>query len=156
MSLVYTLYGDQTILKVFETEVIIEPRGLLSKKLFTETIPMNLLDDITLKPAGKLFGNGLLIISLKKDQKTHKPGTRGIRFTLHLQNDRAQKIVDFIESRIIELRKDRKFEVNEETIGITSKSVSLSDELQKLAELHNSGILTDEEFQAAKSKLINS
>jgi len=155
MSLVYTFSGEK-ILKVYETELVIEPRSFLSKKLFTETIPMNLLDDVTLKPAGKLFGNGWLMISLKKDQKTHKSETRMIRFPMYIQNDRAQKIVDFIESRIIELRRDRESGINEETNGISNKSVSLSDELQKLSELHNSGILTDEEFHAAKNRLINS
>jgi hypothetical protein len=31
---------------------------------------------------------------------------------------------------------------------------SLSDELLKISELHKSGVLTDEEFQAAKQRLI--
>ena len=38
--------------------------------------------------------------------------------------------------------------------GAPSADVDITGELTKLAEMHNSGLLTDEEFAAAKAKLL--
>ena len=37
----------------------------------------------------------------------------------------------------------------------SNNKTDLSEELKKLSELHSSGILTDEEFQKAKNKILN-
>jgi hypothetical protein len=39
--------------------------------------------------------------------------------------------------------------------SVTTSNSSLSDELSKLADLKSQGILSDEEFQAAKKRLIS-
>jgi predicted Zn-dependent peptidase len=45
-------------------------------------------------------------------------------------------------------------EENETQVSSTSAN-DLSDEISKLNELHKSGVLTQEEFEKAKSKLLN-
>jgi hypothetical protein len=55
------------------------------------------------------------------------------------------KIKDYIESQMQKLR-------NPNTSN--QSSASLSSELEKLAELKNKGILTDDEFQSAKKRLL--
>ena len=55
-----------------------------------------------------------------------------------------------------EANRAEKEEVQEETKKtISSDSVSLSDELAKLNTLRESGVLTQEEFEKAKNKLLN-
>ena len=55
-----------------------------------------------------------------------------------------------------EANRAEKEEVQEETeTTISSDSGSLSDELAKLNSLRESGVLTQEEFEKAKNKLLN-
>ena len=55
-----------------------------------------------------------------------------------------------------EANRAEKEEVEEETKTTTSNdNSSLSDELEKLNSLRESGVLTQEEFEKAKSKLLN-
>jgi hypothetical protein len=61
------------------------------------------------------------------------------------KDDLAQKIKTYIEKRIRELRSASK----------TVISMSLADELTKLANLKNQGVLSEEEFQTAKNRLLN-
>ncbi len=42
-----------------------------------------------------------------------------------------------------------------ENINLSTENNKLSDELNKLNELHQSGALTEEEFEKAKNKLLN-
>lgn len=61
------------------------------------------------------------------------------------KDDLAQQIKTYLEKRIRELRSASK----------TVISMSLADELTKLANLKNQGVLSDEEFQTAKNRLLN-
>ena len=61
------------------------------------------------------------------------------------KDELALKIKNYIEKRIRELCAAPK----------TTSSTSLSDELTKLANLKNQGVLSEEEFQAAKKRLLN-
>ena len=55
-----------------------------------------------------------------------------------------------------EANRAQKDEVEEETkTSISNDSSSLSDELAKLNSLRESGVLTQEEFEKAKNKLLN-
>ena len=59
--------------------------------------------------------------------------------------------------KLIELKK--KEDIKEENINDTEHTFSdqenLSDEISKLNELRQSGVLTEEEFEKAKKKLLN-
>lgn len=58
------------------------------------------------------------------------------------------------EKRIYAELIDKDKLINRNNSELTNKS-SLSEELKKIAELHSLGILTDEEFEKAKEKLLN-
>ena len=57
------------------------------------------------------------------------------------------KIRDFVEQRIIELRKP--------TSTVVTQEVDVADQILKLSKLLEQGILTKEEFDLQKSKLLN-
>ncbi|GIK24692.1 MAG: hypothetical protein BroJett006_09380 [Betaproteobacteria bacterium] len=59
---------------------------------------------------------------------------------------------------LIEVLIKRADQEDQERVGMATalRSISLADELKKLAELRNSGVLDDEEFQQQKTKLLNS
>jgi len=44
---------------------------------------------------------------------------------------------------------------NNENENFSDKNKTLSEELEKLNQLHQSGVLTEEEFEKAKNKLLN-
>ena len=52
--------------------------------------------------------------------------------------------------------KPEEIETDSETVTRTSNSNDLSSEISKLNELYKNGALTQEEFEKAKSKLLNS
>lgn len=76
------------------------------------------------------------IIAATKDENT-------IMFTAK-NNGAANEIKNFIDKAI------RKLQASQTTTVATS----LAEEIQKLASLNEKGLLSDEEFQAAKRKLI--
>ena len=59
-------------------------------------------------------------------------------------NDLAREIKEYIEKAVLKLLAPQE----------TTLPSNLSDELQKLAQLKEKGILSDDEFQTAKRKLI--
>ena len=65
-------------------------------------------------------------------------------------NADAEKVVNYLED-IVKANKEKKQHV----VVDNQPSNSLSDELLKLKQLHDDGILDDEEFKAAKTKLLN-
>ena len=52
-------------------------------------------------------------------------------------------------------RAEKEAEQSKDNENITSQDNNLSDELTKLNDLRQSGVLTQEEFDKAKSKLLN-
>ena len=60
------------------------------------------------------------------------------------QNKIAIEIKDYIEKRMHELRQPQS----------TTSNHSIADELQKLVDIKAKGILSEEEFQAAKRRII--
>ena len=75
----------------------------------------------------------------------------GAFYQTELQN--AQKIADYISVIIDEV--DRQARQQAQVVQSTStEKISVAEELSKLASLKEQGILTDEEFQAQKMKLL--
>ena len=52
-------------------------------------------------------------------------------------------------------RAEKEAEQSKDNENLTSRDNNLSDELTKLNELRESGVLTQEEFEKAKNKLLN-
>ncbi|MDB2679309.1 SHOCT domain-containing protein [Candidatus Pelagibacter bacterium] len=59
-----------------------------------------------------------------------------------------------VDNRPVKPEEKEENEENETQVSSTSAN-DLSDEISKLNELHKSGVLTQEEFEKAKSKLLN-
>ena len=141
------------ILMVYEDKVTITPKGVLgfmTKGLKgTKTIPFVSITGIQFKEAGAVFSGYIQftipggneskggVFSAASDENT-------FMFAEKKNNELAIKIKEYIESAVLKLR----------TPQAQTTAPNLTDELQKLAKLREQGILSDEEFQSAKKKLI--
>jgi hypothetical protein len=147
---VYTMEGVGETLQVFENRLNITPKGVLgfmTKGLKgTKTIPFASIVAVQFKKSGLTAGyiqftipggvesrGGVLDSAL--DENT---------FMFAGQNDLALEIKHYIENRVEEIR-------NPPQSGSGS---NLSDEIAKLAEMKQKGILTEEEFLAAKKRIL--
>lgn len=150
MNIVYTMKGVMGVLEVYEDKVTITPKGVtgfLTKGLKgTKTIPLFSISAIQFKKSG--ITNGYLQFTVPGGNES-KAGLRAAAydensFIFRGKNEKALEIKEYIEERIQQLRNPQ----------VTSSGPSLSDELQKLADLKAQGILSEEEFQTAKRRLI--
>ena len=150
----YRINETDGVLEIHEDHLTIQPQGvsaLLAKGLKGKKhIPFNSITSIQVKNAG-FVARGYIQFTI--------PGgieSRGGLFEALLDentfafgednNNRVAVIKNYIEARIKELRNPPPSQV--------TASTSLADELAKLAALKNQGLLSDEEFQAAKRRLI--
>lgn len=153
MSAVYTMKGVQDLLEVFEDRVTITPKGVLgflNKGIKgTKEIPFTSIVAVQFKEAGAVFsgyfqftipgGNESRggIFAATKDENT-------FMFAHAKNNAMAKEIKEYINGAI---RRSR-------TPQVAVPAINLSDELQKLVQLKKQGVLSEDEFQAAKKKLI--
>ena len=153
MNAIYTMKGVQDLLEVFEDRVTITPKGVLgflNKGIKgTKEIPFRSIVAVQFKQAGALFSGYLQftipggneskggIFAATKDENT-------FMFAHTKNNAQAKEIKEYIDEAI------RRSQAPQTTLSATS----LSDELQKLAQLKDQGVLSEYEFQAAKKKLI--
>lgn len=153
MSTVYSMKGVQDLLEVYEDRVTITPKGVLgflNKGIKgTKEIPFMSIVAVQFKEAGTVFSGYLQftipggnesrggIFAATKDENT-------FMFARTENNAMAREIKEYIDGAI---RKSR-------TPQASAPASNLSDELQKLAQLKEQGILSEEEFQATKRKLI--
>jgi len=149
----YKMRGVQDELEVFEDKLTITPKGVLgflNKGMKgTKHIPFASITAIQFKEAGAVFSGYLQftipggnesrggIFAATKDENT-------FMFARPDNNALAVKIKDYIESAVHALR----------TPSASAPPTRLSEELQNLAKLKQQGILSEEEFRAAKKKLI--
>ena len=153
MTIVFTMKGVQDTLEVYEDKVTITPKGILGamNKGFkgTKSIPYTSITAIQFKKNG--FMSGYLQFTLQggiesrggvmdatKDENT-------FMFAGAQANTEAEKIKLYIEKQV------------QQAHSIASQkqdTYSLSSELEKLADLKNKGVLSDEEFLSAKKRLI--
>jgi hypothetical protein len=150
------MQGIQDIIEVYEDKITITPKGFLGaiNKGFkgTKTIPFISITAIQFKKSGAIFSGYLQftlsggiesrggIFDATKDENT-------FMFAGEEANINAEKIKIYIEQQIQKLRTP--------VVQHQPAQASLSSELEKLADLKNKGVLTDEEFQAAKKRLIS-
>jgi hypothetical protein len=153
MSAVYTMKGVQDLLEVFEDRVTITPKGVLgflNKGIKgTKEIPFTSIVAVQFKEAGAVFSGYLQfsipggnesrggIFAATKDENT-------FMFAHAKNNAMAREIKEYIDAAVRRSRAPQ----------AAAPATNLSDELQKLAKLKEQGILSEEEFQAAKKRLI--
>ena len=155
MELVFSMKGVQDLLEVYPDHLAITPQGVLgfmNKGLKgTKEIPYTSITAVQHRPAGP-FVNGFLqftipggneskggIFAAVKDENTfvfsHKADS----------NEKAIKIKEYIDTAVKSLR----------TTSRPSATHSVAAELEKLAALRDSGILTPAEFEDAKRKVLS-
>ena len=137
VNVIYTMTLTGNFLEVYEDRVEFtrDVRGCE----MTLGIPYDLLDSVQVKKAGILFGGHILFVTSKFSSKGGRPEI--LQFSGKHNNTLAIEIKQYIDLAINKLR--------------NPASITFSDELQKLAELKQRGILSEEEFQAAKHKLFS-
>jgi hypothetical protein len=133
---VLSLVGPLCLLEVFEDKVAITPKGmgvLTTGFIGTREIYYTSIVGIQFKEAGSLPGHMELML---------KGNNHFIFQALSKKNNaQAREIKNYIEAAL-------------RTVSTPQAPDSLSDELHKLAELRQQGLLLEAEFLAAKQKLI--
>ena len=148
MNAVYTMKGIGELLEVYEDKVAITPKGamgFLSKGLKgTKTIPFFSITAIQFKKSGLISGYLQFTV----------PGgieSRGGAFAAALdentfmfkgQNELALEIKNYIEN------------YSEKPTINANSSLSAADEIKKLKQLLDEGILTEDEFSKKKQQLL--
>ena len=158
---VYTMKGVNDLLHVYQDRVEITPEGFMgfiSKGLKgTKTIPFYSINAIQFKLAGFTTGYIQFTISggIESRGGVINAGTDENTFMFyskasdgHKGNNQATEIKNYIEARIKDSRAPK-------SVPASTATASLGDELAKIAALKAQGVLSDEEFQAAKKRLIS-
>lgn len=150
---IYILDGVNDVLEVFEDKITLTAkkdagsvliRGLKGSK----SIPYTSITAIQFRKADPINGyiqfslmgaveSGGGVIAAISDENTC--------FFVEWNNDLAERIRDYIELRMREIRAPQIAQ---------PATASISDEIKKLSELRGQGIVSDAEFEAAKKKLI--
>jgi hypothetical protein len=153
MAAVFTMKGVQDQLEVYEDKVTITPKGILgfmNKGLKgTKTIPYSSVTAIQFKEAGAVF-SGYLQFTIPGGNE-NKGGVFGaasdensFMFAEKKNNPLALQIKEYIEQKVREMHSPKP----------NNATSNLTDELRKLADLRDSGVLTESEFQSAKQRLL--
>ncbi|MBE7436037.1 MAG: SHOCT domain-containing protein [Anaerolineales bacterium] len=153
MPPLFTMKGVQGVLELYEDKVTITPKGLLGAinqgLKGTKTIPFSSITAIQFKKSGIL--SGYLQFTLPGGTESRggvldaTKDENSFIFAGGKANEEAEKVKAYIEKQIQILRNP---------VTPKQEPASLSSELEKLADLKNKGIISDEEFQAAKKRLI--
>lgn len=150
----YFLKGVNGQLEVFEDRVVITRKGYLgfmTQGLAGEkTIPIRAIQSVQFRPGGG-FANGFIQFTVMGGRErqggvfaaTHDENTIIVR---EYENDVAECIRDYIEECIL----------NGNTHSTQVQQISVADELKKFKELLDLGIISQEEFDEQKKKLLNS
>ncbi len=149
---VQKIIGPLGELEVFQDEITITASsltGVLIRGLKgTKTIPIHSISAIQFKRAGAMRGYIQFTIpgGLESKGGMFDAVADENTFLFDEQNNAQVEVAkNYIESRMKEIRSPQ---------PTNTVTPSLGDELTKLAALKNQGLLTDEEFQAAKKRLI--
>lgn len=151
LDIIFTIIGIQDEIRVYKDKIELTPKGVygfLNKGLKgTKTIPFISISGIQHKKAGKLTSGYLQftlaggneskggLLAATKDENTF--------LYTYLIEEQVQEIKDFIEKNILG-----------DTTPNESTEYSIVHEIEKLADLRKKGILSEDEFKAAKSKLL--
>lgn len=158
MNKVFEMKGTGVIgvMEVYEDKLTINPKGFigfLAKGIKgTKIIPYSSITAIQFKEAGTVF-NGYLQFTIPGGNESTggvfsaATDENSIMFAGKKNNALAIQIKEYIEAKVQELRAPRATQ--------SQATTSLSDELEKLASLRDSGILSEQEFQSAKNRLIS-
>lgn len=152
---VFSLKVQQDQIEVFEDKITITPKGLLGAinkgaTKGTKTILFTAITAIQHKKPG--LTPGYLQFTLMggiESRGGYLEASKDENSFIFQQkhNKQVLQIKEYIEVQMTKIRN---------VANAPQATTSTADELQKLAKLKSDGILTDEEFQAAKNRLLSS
>ena len=147
---IYRVLGVAEELEAFEDKVTITPRGflgLMSKGLKgTKTILFSSISGIQYKEPGITNGYLQFTIPGGNESRSGLFGAASDENTFMFSsevNEMVLEVKDFIEQKVKEARQPRE-----------RQAASAADEIRKLAELKDKGLLSDDEFARAKKKVL--
>lgn len=153
MSVIYTMKGVQDLLEVHDDRVTIAPYGVLGfgRKGFsgTKEIPFSSIVAVQFREAGAVL-SGYLQFTLPEGNASRggllaaAHDENAFMFRHAKNNALAREIKEYIDAAV------RRSQTPQATVAVTN----LSDELQKLGKLKEQGVLSEDEFRAAKRRLI--
>lgn len=151
---IHSMRGVQDLIEVFDSKVTITPKGILgfmNKGLKgTKTIPFSSIQAIQFREAGMVVSGFIQftipggneskggVFSAAQDENT-------FMFAHTKNNAVAKTIKEFIETSVAKLRAP----------ALVVEVKSIPEEIKKLADLKAAGILTEDEFLAAKSRILS-
>lgn len=152
----FKLAGVAGNLYVFENRIILDRTSSTSAKILSglsgnKTIPMKSIQSVQFKEAGSAF-NGFIQFGILGGVESNGGilaagvDENSVFFTKS-ENDKAKQIKEYIEGRIYN---------DTPSQTIITQNISSADELLKLKELQDKGIISREEFEAQKAKLLKS
>ena len=152
---IYRMDGVGANLIVYDDKVEIVTAGITGFVLKglkgTKTIPFHSISAIQFKEAGTWSGAGYLQFTIPGGNESRNglfDATMDENtFMFRDDNEQASRIKNYIENRIRELR-------NPQRSQQSSPTQSFSAELERLVALRQQGVLSDEEFQQAKTRLL--
>lgn len=136
-----TLKGQTKSVLVQEDSLTIQPRAMYHGFIGEKRIPYTSITAVQFKEAGSWLA-GFIQFSIKGGSEW-----RG-------QVNQDENALQFDKGSNETFRALRDFVEKQMAAGVTNKGGSLADELTKLAGLRDQGILTEEEFQDQKAKLL--
>ena len=142
--------GYKGVIRVYEDKVEIEKSGFFFNNT-AKTLPMSNIISVSIKPSG--WGRGYIEFTT--------PGSRDSRNTEEALNNEnalcfknggqdaeAKKIKEYVEEQILKLSQ------NKAGTTVVQQAASPAEELKKMKELLDMGIITQEEFNAKKKQLL--
>jgi len=142
----FNFQGVDGTLDVYTDRIEIKPKGLLGLmgNQGNETIFIKDMTSIEVRECSFVNGGHIQFSAPGTNEKNNKIAFGGFGDRKSM-NENANKIKSFVLQQM---------QIAKATPVSTPATSSTSDELLKLSQLKDSGILTDEEFQSAKKKLL--
>ena len=140
------LRGGTSSLELYDDYLVIKPSNIQKLSGSTNTIPLDSV--VTVAIVKKFLRTPYLQVITPGFKQTRKDALKGAEANVVLIQPFKMKTVRKIQSHIADYKAGKI-----KRPSSTNSSSSL-DELQKLAELKNSGVLTQAEFDAKKKQIL--
>ncbi len=132
--------------------VLMGGAGAIVGGLSGNTSQIKQVYSMTINILVKNIENPKIVLKIHRDSESFNTKDQKVAYQNRLEE--ANDIKDLI-SVIIDKANQQQDDVNQKIIHSPNEKFGFADELLKLAQLKESGILTDEEFRQQKNKLLN-
>lgn len=142
--------GYKGTIRVFEDKVEIEKKGFFINNA-SKTLPMANIISVSIKPSG--WGRGFIEFTTpgSRDSKNTEEALtneNALCFKNGSQDAEAKKIKEYVDEQILKIAQTKT------GATIIQQAASPAEELKKMKELLDMGVITQEEFDAKKKQLL--